>query len=203
MEQDEVKELAYKIYQYYFNQKIKVKTGKPARLIKNWKKVEENEAWPYILQFADRVLKSNGQINYKLYIQALFDFSNNQWFSPTLFTSLKGIEIYKHFIRTLNQSQDPDKIWEGIISSIKFVVKFCKERGIKSWSDYFYFNPGDLKSLYYFMDRNAMNNALVTSIKESGLKELNGKRLHFMPVACYAYIVGENTLNQTKSMYGL
>ena len=60
-----------------------------------------------------------------------------------------------------------------------------------------------LKSLYYFMDRNAMNNALVTSIKESGLKELNGKRLHFMPVACYAYIVGENTLNQTKSMYGL
>ena len=71
------------------------------------------------------------------------------------------------------------------------------------WSDYFYFNPGDLKSLYYFMDRNAMNNALVTSIKESGLKELNGKRLHFMPVACYAYIVGENTLNQTKSMYGL
>lgn len=53
------------------------------------------------------------------------------------------------------------------------------------------------------MDRNAMNNALVTSIKESGLKELNGKRLHFMPVACYAYIVGENTLNQTKSMYGL
>ena len=71
------------------------------------------------------------------------------------------------------------------------------------WSDYYFSNPGDLKSLYYFIDRNAMKNALVTSIKESGLKDLNEKRIHFMPVACYAYIVGENTLNQTKSMYGL
>lgn len=71
------------------------------------------------------------------------------------------------------------------------------------WSDHYYSNPGDLKSLAYFMDRNTMNDALVTSIKESGLKELNGKRLHFIPVACYAYIVGENTINQTKSLYGL
>lgn len=71
------------------------------------------------------------------------------------------------------------------------------------WSDHYYSNPGDLKSLVYFMDRNTMHDALVTSIKESGLKELNGKRLHFIPVACYAYIVGENTINQTKSLYGL
>lgn len=47
-----------------------------------------------------------------------------------------------------------------------------------------------------------MGNALVTSIKEAGLKEWNGKKFHFIPVACYAYIVGENTLNQTKSIYG-
>lgn len=71
------------------------------------------------------------------------------------------------------------------------------------WSDYFYSKPGDLKSISYFMERNSLNNALVTSIKESGIKELNGKRLHFIPVACYAYTVGENTLNQAKSIYGL
>ena len=45
------------------------------------------------------------------------------------------------------------------------------------------------------MERNDMKNALVTSIKERGIKELNGKTLHFIPAACYAYIVGENTLN--------
>ncbi len=71
------------------------------------------------------------------------------------------------------------------------------------WSDHYFSNPWNLKSLYYFMERNAMSEALVTSIKETGLKEVNGKRLHFIPVACYAYIVGENTLNQTKSLYGL
>lgn len=71
------------------------------------------------------------------------------------------------------------------------------------WSNLFYNNPGDLVSLAYFMDKNAMTEALVTSINETGTKELNGLTLHFMPVACYAYIVGENTINQTKSIYGL
>jgi len=27
--------------------------------------------------------------------------------------------------------------------------------------------------------------------------------LQFMPVACYAYIVGENTLNTTRKKYGV
>ncbi len=71
------------------------------------------------------------------------------------------------------------------------------------WSDVFYNNPGNLKSLNYFMDKNLMHDALVTTTTLSGVKNLNGKNIHFMPVACYAYIVGKNTINQTKSIYGL
>lgn len=48
-----------------------------------------------------------------------------------------------------------------------------------------------------------MKDALATTITLSGIKDLNGKKIHFMPVACYAYIVGKNTINQTKSVYGL
>lgn len=48
-----------------------------------------------------------------------------------------------------------------------------------------------------------MHDALVTTTTLSGVKNLNGKNIHFMPVACYAYIVGKNTINQTKSIYGL
>jgi ATPase (AAA+ superfamily)-like protein len=70
------------------------------------------------------------------------------------------------------------------------------------WSDVFYNNPGNLKSLNYFMDKNLMHDALVTTTTLSGVKNLNGKNIHFMPVACYAYIVGKNTINQTKSIYG-
>ena len=71
------------------------------------------------------------------------------------------------------------------------------------WSDVYYNNPGNLKSLNYFMDKNLMHDALVTTTTLSGVKNLNGKNIHFMPVACYAYIVGKNTINQTKSIYGL
>ncbi len=71
------------------------------------------------------------------------------------------------------------------------------------WSDSYYTNPGDLKSLSYFLDRNSLSTALVTSKSVLGLQKLNEKNIHFIPVACYAYILGENTLNQTKSSYGL
>lgn len=71
------------------------------------------------------------------------------------------------------------------------------------WSDIFFNNPGNLKSLNYFMERNQLTEGVVTTISETGIKELNGKLLHFIPVACYVYTVGENTINQNKSLYGI
>lgn len=71
------------------------------------------------------------------------------------------------------------------------------------WSNLFFNNPGDLKSLNYFMDKNNLAEAFVTTISETGCKDLNGKKIHFIPVACYAYTVGENTINQRKSSYGV
>lgn len=71
------------------------------------------------------------------------------------------------------------------------------------WSDHFFHNPGDLKSLLYFMERNSIDNAIVTTINESGTKIVNDRTLHFLPVACYTYTVGVNTLRQAKSAHGL
>mgnify|MGYP002112494343 CR=1 FL=1 len=71
------------------------------------------------------------------------------------------------------------------------------------WSDLFFNNPGDLKSLNHFMDSNKLKEALVTTVKETGWKDLNEKKVYFIPVACYAYVVGENTINQSKSYYGV
>ena len=71
------------------------------------------------------------------------------------------------------------------------------------WSDLFYGNPGDLKSLNYFMDRNNLKEALTTTISKMGWKDLNEKKVYFLPVACYAYTVGENTINQSKSFCGV
>ena len=72
------------------------------------------------------------------------------------------------------------------------------------WSNKPFQNPSsELKSLEYFMKTNGLSYAMVTSISETGLREMPYGSLHFMPVACYAYTVGQNTLRATKTAYGL
>ena len=61
------------------------------------------------------------------------------------------------------------------------------------WTDRFFAHPNELVSLKYFMEKNQMNYALVTSISKSGSIKIDNLTLQFIPVACYAYIVGENT----------
>ena len=71
------------------------------------------------------------------------------------------------------------------------------------WSDQYFDHPKELVSLKYFMEKNQMDHALVTSISRCGCKEADNLRLHFIPTACYAYTVGENTINRTKESFGL
>ena len=72
------------------------------------------------------------------------------------------------------------------------------------WSNKPFANPAaELKSLETFMTTNGLTHAIVTSISEAGKKEMPYGCLQFMPVACYAYTVGENTLRKTKISFGL
>lgn len=71
------------------------------------------------------------------------------------------------------------------------------------WTDRFYERPNELVSLRYFMERNQLTHAIVTSVSKAGSVEVDNLTFQFVPVACYAYIVGENTMKHTKAMYGL
>ncbi|MDY4752909.1 MAG: ATP-binding protein [Prevotella sp.] len=71
------------------------------------------------------------------------------------------------------------------------------------WTDRFFDRPAELYSLKYFMEKNQLQQALVTSMSQEGLKETSFGRLLFIPSACYAYTVGENTLRQAKKSFGL
>lgn len=72
------------------------------------------------------------------------------------------------------------------------------------WSNKPFNNPTtELKSLEIFMKTNGLTHAIVTSISETGKKDVPFGCLQFMPVACYAYTVGENTLKTTKMSFGL
>lgn len=72
------------------------------------------------------------------------------------------------------------------------------------WTNKPFQHPNDeLKSLEYYMKTNGLSFALVTSISETGIKKMSYGSLQFMPAACYAYTVGENTLKKTRISYGL
>lgn len=71
------------------------------------------------------------------------------------------------------------------------------------WSDRFFDRPSELSSLQFFMEKNHLPQALVTSISKGGVKEMDFGTLHFIPSACYAYTVGENTLRQARKSFGL
>lgn len=71
------------------------------------------------------------------------------------------------------------------------------------WTDRFFEKPGELVSLKYFLEKNNMQEAIVTTRTQQGTKELDWGTIHYIPVACYAYTVGENTLRQTQENYGL
>ncbi len=63
------------------------------------------------------------------------------------------------------------------------------------WSNRYFDNPNQLKSLLYFCRKNNLQNALVTTIDSEGVKNINGIEIRFHPSALYAYIVGYNTIN--------
>lgn len=72
------------------------------------------------------------------------------------------------------------------------------------WSNKPFANPSsELKSLETFMMTNGLTYSIVTSITETGKKETPYGILQFIPAACYAYTVGENTLKATKASFGL
>lgn len=71
------------------------------------------------------------------------------------------------------------------------------------WTDRFYERPGDLSSLKFFMEKNQMREAIVTTRTCQGTKTLDWGTIHYIPVACYAYTVGENTLRQSRQGDGL
>ena len=71
------------------------------------------------------------------------------------------------------------------------------------WSDRFYENCSELKSLIFFMKRNSLQEALVTSISKFGRKRYGNLSFQFIPSSVYAYTVGRNTFDSKSQAIGL
>jgi len=71
------------------------------------------------------------------------------------------------------------------------------------WSDRYADYPGELESLLWYMPQNGLKEAIVTTKTRTEDKQMKEVLLHYIPVSCYAYTVGENTLKHVQEYYGL
>ena len=70
------------------------------------------------------------------------------------------------------------------------------------WSNRYFENPGELKSLLTFCETNKLKSALVTTIDKTGSREIRKIKLHFLPSSLYAYTVGRDTIMQKQPRNG-
>ena len=66
------------------------------------------------------------------------------------------------------------------------------------WSNRFFEKPQELKSLINFCKANGFQNALVTSIDQTGVKETDGLQFSFVPASVYSYNIGDITLKMNS-----
>ena len=66
-------------------------------------------------------------------------------------------------------------------------------------SDRFADHLGELESLLWYMPKNGLTDAIVTSRTITTKREMDDVVLHFMPVTCYEYTVAANTLKTLVS----
>lgn len=62
------------------------------------------------------------------------------------------------------------------------------------WSNRYFEKPNELKSLIHFCKSNHFQNALVTSIDQLGIKQIDGLLFSFLPASIYSYNIGDITL---------
>lgn len=67
------------------------------------------------------------------------------------------------------------------------------------WSNRYFENPKELKSLIQFCNANSFKAALVTSIDKLGIKTVSDIELSFLPASIYTYNIGVITL-KTKNL---
>jgi len=147
------------IYEYYHKKYMMHRCNTYVKKIVNWDNIELKPDWIYFKRLANIVNKSSGQINYKLYIDSLFDYFDGK-FSTKLIGSQKSLGIYKQYINELNEFSDETKVYNNIIHSIKFIVKYCKEHNIKSFDDYFYLNNSTFPTIVLQYNSGVINAAL-------------------------------------------
>lgn len=79
--------------------------------------------------------------------------------------------------------------------------KYAPVWGVEiKWSNRYFEQPKDLKSLRQFCEANDLEMALVTSIDQLDVKEVGNLLISFIPASLYAYNIGDLTLKSKNAI---
>jgi uncharacterized protein len=67
------------------------------------------------------------------------------------------------------------------------------------WSNRYFDRPNELKSLLHFCKTNLLKKALITSIDQTGVKQMYEIAFSFIPTSVYCYNIGDITLKMKNS----
>lgn len=68
------------------------------------------------------------------------------------------------------------------------------------WSDRYYNNPNELKSLISFCHAQNLNKSLVTTIKSKGERIKDSVKINFIPASLYCFMLGYNVIEHQKDL---
>ena len=95
------------------------------------------------------------------------------------------------------QNGEVDMVWIDKTNMRPVIVSEIK------WSDRYYDNPKQLRSLLKFLKDNNLKTALVTTITKEGVKIVDDIELIFVPSSIYAYFIGKknNDRENRETLY--
>lgn len=67
------------------------------------------------------------------------------------------------------------------------------------WSNRYFDKPNELKSLIHFCGKNHFKKALVTSIDQSGIRQVESLLFTFLPASVYSYNIGDITIKMKNN----
>lgn len=122
-------------YQIWLRYWLSIK-GSPCRNIVNFDKIKAKPEWVHFVKSAALCNRNGGRLDFSVWVAALFNNSNNEYFDLALLHSLRGIKIYKNYVKSINDSVSPENMRICLLKSFKHAVVYCKDNSITGLYEY-------------------------------------------------------------------
>ena len=100
--------------------------GQKVRAVQNFENAKAKPEWNQFVTFAERVNRSNGMIDLRMYILALAT-KYEGWFQPKFLNSQVSISIYKSYMKLKELDSTDDNVKAQILKTFKHILEFCQE----------------------------------------------------------------------------